>query len=185
MHNRVKIIAGKWRGTNLQVVDAKGVRPTGARLRETLFNWLMPFVEGATCLDLFAGSGALGLEALSRGAASCVFVDILPKNIANISALKKRLGAENILLYRQDFSDFLRQKNQNFSIIFLDPPFDEEILPRALHQLGAQNFLQAEFIYTEFDATKRQWLFAPKGFAVYKEAQLGETQALLFKKLAT
>lgn len=182
MQNKVKIIGGKWRATNLEVVDAKGVRPTNIRLRETLFNWLMPYLENAKCLDLFAGSGALGLEALSRGAASCVFVDILPKNIANLALIKSKLKAENIYLYKQDFIKFLEENSQTFDIIFLDPPFETKILAKSLEKLAEQDFLQAKFIYLEFEATKRHSVFVPKGFRLLKKTLVGETQTILLQK---
>ncbi|MGJ7904097.1 RsmD family RNA methyltransferase, partial [Lysobacter sp. 1R34A] len=88
---KVRIIGGRWRGTRLAVADAPGLRPTSDRVRETLFNWLMPVLPGARVLDLFAGSGALGLEALSRGAASAVLVERDPALAAELRALTGRL----------------------------------------------------------------------------------------------
>lgn len=180
MQNKVKIIAGKWRGTNLTFADADGVRPTNIRLRETLFNWLAPFIANAKCLDLFAGSGALGIEALSRGAASCVFVDILKQNIQNLKQLKSKLNSESIILHNLDYADFLQKTTDEFSIIFLDAPFNCDLLQQSLQKLSELDFLQAKLIYVE--TPKRHSLFLlnlPKNFKIEKKAQIGDSLGIL------
>ena len=123
--NQVRIIAGQWRGRRLAVCDWPDLRPTGDRVRETLFNWLRSEIGGARCLDLFCGSGALGLEALSRGAQSVVFVD---QAEVVITHLKKQTGgwpgiggAEFIV---SDAMSWLEGASSNFDLVFLDPPFD-------------------------------------------------------------
>jgi len=121
---RLRIVAGNWRSRLLEIADAPGLRPTSERIRETLFNWLAPRLADARCLDLFAGSGALGLEALSRGAASCVFVEnsagvlaALRKNIATLDA-----GGADI--HESDAIEYLKGlRKVEFDIVFLDPPF--------------------------------------------------------------
>ena len=121
---RLRIVAGKWRSRLVPVADVPGLRPTSERIRETLFNWLAPRIEGARCLDLFAGSGALGFEALSRGAASVVFVerDELAANM--LQEATRALDAEGATLVRADARRFLETCPAHyFDLVFLDPPF--------------------------------------------------------------
>ena len=121
---RLRIVAGNWRSRRLEIADVPGLRPTSERVRETLFNWLTESLAGARCLDLFAGAGALGLEALSRGAASCVFVD---KSVKAAATLKKNiamLNASGATVRQIDALEFLCEPaNAAFDIVFLDPPF--------------------------------------------------------------
>ncbi len=123
--NQVRIIAGQWRGRRLPVIEAPGLRPTGDRVRETLFNWLGPRLIGAHCLDLFAGSGALGLEALSRGASSNVFVE---KSRPVLDSLKEATktwpGIEKAKFVCADAKQWIHQEHQAFDVVFLDPPFE-------------------------------------------------------------
>src|SRR5512134_2593384 len=106
-NNRLRIIGGQWRGRRLNFIPSEDLRPTPDRVRETLFNWLMPLIHGARCLDLFAGSGALGLEALSRGAASVVLVDRDPRVIATLRKHMQTLKAEGAALAQQGALDYL------------------------------------------------------------------------------
>ena len=126
---RLRIVAGNWRSRLLDIADVPGLRPTSERIRETLFNWLAPRIEGARCLDLFAGTGALGLEALSRGAAATVFVE---KSALAVGALKsnvEKLGAEGATICKADAFQYLRQiPVKSFDIVFLDPPFAADML---------------------------------------------------------
>lgn len=121
----IRIISGDYRTRLLEVIDRDGLRPTGNRMRETLFNWLQPFLYGAHCLDLFAGSGALGLESLSRGASSVTFIEkdreafqVLRKNVESICKDKDRFQLMN-----SNAMQFLSKNTEEFSVIFLDPPF--------------------------------------------------------------
>jgi 16S rRNA (guanine966-N2)-methyltransferase len=135
----VRIIAGRWRGTRLPVADAEGLRPTSDRVRETLFNWLQPMLPGARVLDLFAGSGALGLEALSRGAASAVLVERDPALAATLRASVARLQAEDCAQVAcADALAFLRAQAGSparFDLVFLDPPFAADCWGQALASL--------------------------------------------------
>ena len=124
----LRIIAGEWRGRRLILPDDSAVRPTPDRVRETLFNWLGPTVEGAKCLDLFAGSGALGLEALSRGAASVCFVEADRRLAERIAQHIERLEARGEVLTRSAEA-FLEANRERFDIVFLDPPYDTEVEP--------------------------------------------------------
>jgi 16S rRNA (guanine966-N2)-methyltransferase len=131
----LRIIAGRWRGRRLRFPAASPIRPTPDRVRETLFNWLRGHVEGARCLDLFAGSGALGLEALSRGAAEVVFVD---SDAAATQALRALLaawdGAGGAVVHA-DAARYLRQAPRPFDLVFLDPPFGTGVLPETCARL--------------------------------------------------
>jgi 16S rRNA (guanine966-N2)-methyltransferase len=125
---KLRIIGGRWRGRRLSIPEAEGLRPTPDRVRETLFNWLQPYIAGASCLDLFAGTGALCLEALSRGAGQVVMVE---KNAHVVESLRQHvamLQAVNAGVVHADAVDFLRQTPQPFDIIFLDPPFKSDLI---------------------------------------------------------
>ncbi len=122
--NQVRIIAGQWRGRRLPVIEAPGLRPTGDRVRETLFNWLGPRLMGAHCLDLFAGSGALGLEALSRGASSVVFVEKSKSVLDSLmEATKTWPGIEKAKFVCADANQWISGERTGFDVVFLDPPF--------------------------------------------------------------
>lgn len=149
----IRIIAGAWRGRKLKVPDKEGLRPTPNRVRETLFNWLAPQMPGSYCLDAFAGSGALGFEALSRGAAHVVMVD----HSADIVRLLKEemvlFKAENADIYRADVPSQLKPVEKPFTIVFLDPPFKEDILLPTCFFLEEKGYLASEaFIYLEAPA---------------------------------
>jgi 16S rRNA (guanine966-N2)-methyltransferase len=126
---RLRIVAGKWRSRLLPVVDVPGLRPTSARIRETLFNWLAPNIEGSRCLDLFAGTGALGLEALSRGARSVVFVEQSPVACKSLRNCMRLLDATGGLLVQADARKYLATADlPQFDIVFLDPPFADNLM---------------------------------------------------------
>ena len=133
MKPQVRIIGGKWRGRKLSVVDAVGLRPTPDRVRETLFNWLARDCQQASVLDCFAGSGALGFEALSRGAARLVALEQHPQVCANLQLQAERFETSAIEILRGDALDSINQLRQKFDIVFIDPPYAEP-------QLRAQVF---------------------------------------------
>ena len=136
----VRIIGGQWRGTRLAVPERAGLRPTADRVRETLFNWLMPKLPGARVLDVFAGTGALGLEAVSRGAASAVLVERDPALAAAIRAVAGRLpGGERVEVVNADAVAWLRTPPPApapVDLVFLDPPFDAGLWAQALEALA-------------------------------------------------
>lgn len=145
----VRIIGGEWRGRRVPVAVASGLRPTADRVRETLFNWLAPVVPGARCLDLFAGTGALGLEALSRGAAATVFVERNGEVARVLEASLARLGARGARVVATDAQRFLAGAPQPFDVVFLDPPFGEfalgdlcTLLARGWLAAGARVYLE-------------------------------------------
>lgn len=148
--NQVRIIAGKWRSRKVSFADASGLRPTTDRVRETLFNWLMNDVRGRVCLDLFAGSGILALEALSRGAASCVVVDSNTQAIAQIKENANTLEAGELQAYCQDALAFIRAGQQAFDLVFLDPPFSSDVLQKSIDALSDSSCLaKGALIYCE------------------------------------
>ena len=147
---QIRIIAGKWRGRKLTVLEGTGLRPTPERVRETVFNWLAPVMAGARCLDLFAGSGALGFEALSRGAALVVMVDQAQPVVALLQKELLAFGAENALVYRAKVPEQLREAAHPFDVVFLDPPYQANLLFACCDYLEAGGFLAAgAYIYLE------------------------------------
>ncbi|HWP94892.1 MAG TPA: 16S rRNA (guanine(966)-N(2))-methyltransferase RsmD [Gammaproteobacteria bacterium] len=152
--NRFRIIAGAWRGRRFEFPDLPGIRPSPDRVRETLFNWLQPVLAGARCLDLFAGSGALGLEALSRGAAEVVFVD---REAPALDAIRRHLAAagaaEKAIVIQADALAFLSASARPFDVVFLDPPFASDLLARAMPALEAGGWLaEGGYVYLECPA---------------------------------
>lgn len=125
---QVRIIGGQWRGRKLLVPLQPDLRPTPDRVRETLFNWLSPVIAGAYCLDPFAGSGALGFEALSRGAAHVVMIDQSPSVVKVLEEQAKIFKTNNAEIYRGNMPLQLKEPNQPFDVVFLDPPFKESLL---------------------------------------------------------
>ena len=144
---RLRIVAGKWRSRLLEVADVPGLRPTSERIRETLFNWLAPSIAGARCLDLFAGTGALGLEALSRGAASTVFVETSRKAADTLEANIETIDAgDTAIVVREDGL---------FDIVFLDPPFGADLQGDLCRLLAAGEMLaEGALVYLEEDRGK-------------------------------
>lgn len=129
--NRVRIIGGVFRSRVLRFAPSAGLRPTPDRVRETLFNWLGQDLTGRECCDLFAGSGALGFEALSRGARRVVMVEREPRSVAALQQNARLLGCEAAVeLWRGDALEFVREAQRAFDIVFLDPPFDSGLLAR-------------------------------------------------------
>jgi 16S rRNA (guanine966-N2)-methyltransferase len=149
--NSVRIIGGAWRGRRVHFPDVPGLRPTPDRVRETLFNWLQHSILETRCLDLFAGSGALGLEALSRGAANVVFVEQLPAAARALQEQLVRFGAEmKGRVMEIGAARFLRTPVEPFDIVFLDPPFGKDALAEYVPMLDAGGWVRAEgLIYLE------------------------------------
>ena len=151
----LRIIGGQWRSRRLAFPDLPGLRPTPDRIRETLFNWLTPVLPGACCLDLFAGSGALGIEALSRGAAATVFVEHHPLAIRTLRENLAHLDAQGARLEPAEALAWLRQPGQPFEIVFLDPPFGEGLLEPVCALLEQGGWLAANaWIYLEAEANQ-------------------------------
>ncbi len=150
---QVRIIAGEWRGQYLPVPDVPGLRPTPDRVRETVFNWLQSRIEGSRCLDLFAGTGALGFESASRGARRVVLVESSAAVAAGLSTSRGRLGAEQVQVVNQDVEHFLGEAEpEPFDIVFADPPFGSEQLPDLCRLLSTGGWLAPDArIYLEVE----------------------------------
>jgi 16S rRNA (guanine966-N2)-methyltransferase len=180
--HRLRIIGGQWRGTRLQFPEHAAIRPTPDRVRETLFNWLQQAVVGARCLDLFAGSGALGLEALSRGAASAVFVEREPVIGNYLRETLARLQCNTAEIYTLDAVSYLNQVKQPFDLVFLDPPFanaeSRDWLMRLFQHLEASDCLQANaWIYLECPSClglPATWAHWPTQWHLYRSEQTGQ-----------
>lgn len=169
------------RGSRIAVPDAPGLRPTPDRVRETLFNWLAPVIEGAQCLDLFAGTGALGIEALSRGAVAVQFVEA----DARLAALLRENVARLKLDARIDCTDaprFLAQGAERYDIVFLDPPFASGLLNTAAQALETHGRLRdAAWIYVESPAGSAPDL--PQNWALHREGRAGGVRYALYRRV--
>jgi len=148
----LRIIGGQWRRRRLHFPAIRGLRPTGDRIRETVFNWLQAYVPGAHCLDLFAGSGAMGLEAASRGAARVVMVERSRPAYQALLAHRELLDANMVEIVCDDARRFLRRPPQRFDIVFLDPPFQSDIIGACCKMLEEEGWLAPNaHIYLELD----------------------------------
>ncbi len=153
--NQLRIIAGEWRGRKLPFVDVEGLRPTPDRVRETLFNWLAPMITGARCLDLFAGSGALAFEALSRGAAEVVMLDQHPKVITQLRDNLALLKCSQASVQQADALTYLRQPPpaKPFDVVFLDPPYRKDLLSPCCERLAQPGWLaRGARVYLEIES---------------------------------
>ena len=150
---KVRITSGEWKNRNLEVPDIDGLRPTSERVRETLFNWLMPSIHKSVCLDLFAGSGSLGFEALSRGAKHCTFVEKSKLAFSQIKTTRTSLNAVNSEVHNCDAIDFLSSDhNHNFNLVFLDPPFSDDYLISSIESIHEYQLVSSGgYIYIEFN----------------------------------
>ena len=167
--NKVRIIGGDMRSRVISFPDAEGLRPTPDRVRETLFNWLGQTLYGRTCLDLFAGSGALGFEAASRGAERVVMVEKNPAVCRSLQENLKKLGCTNIFAHCQDGLEFASRDVQRYDVIFLDPPFQSECLPRLLEILP-QHLSENGVLYVESGAP----VDVPPPWQVVKSGKAGQ-----------
>lgn len=178
----VRIIGGRWRGTRLPVVDAPGLRPSSDRVRETLFNWLQPRLPDARVLDLFAGSGALGLEALSRGAREAILVEREPKAAEQLRATITRLHADaEAHVLRADALGLLRTPlHGRFDLVFLDPPFDSGLWQEALALLAPwlaeEAWLYLETALADMPEVGASW-------AVHREGHTRDVRYALYRRV--
>jgi 16S rRNA (guanine966-N2)-methyltransferase len=181
---KIRIIGGQWRGRKIAVAEVAGLRPTADRLRETLFNWLVPFLPGARCLDLFAGSGVLGLEAISRGASECVLVERHPLALRALHDAVYMLKAENARIVAHDALHFLHQTTPlPFDIVFLDPPFASNLLPSVCQALDTDMWLQPHaLIYIEMPHAALDTLDLPINWHVIRRHLSRDSAAWLVQK---
>jgi 16S rRNA (guanine966-N2)-methyltransferase len=169
----VRIIGGQWKRRKLPVLAKPGLRPTPDRVRETLFNWLGQDLSGLRCLDTFAGSGALGFEAASRGAQDVLMIEQDAQLVAHLQTQKTRLNAESIRIQRGDGIATMRsQSAASFDVIFLDPPFDAGLFLEAI-QAAAIVLSSQGAIYLEAPESWNDEKLAPLGLQVIKQGKAG------------
>jgi len=183
--NQLRIIGGEWRSRVVKFEDAPGLRPTPARVRETLFNWLRMQVEGSRCLDLFAGSGALGFEAASRGARRVVMVDNNSQTCRNLRENLARFDSANIEIVQSDAETFLHRYREKFDLIFLDPPFNQGWIPKICQAIVQGDTLSANgILYLEFE---RDFSAAclPPGWEILKSKVAGDVGYGLIGRVAS
>ena len=179
---KVRITSGEWKNRNLEVPDIDGLRPTSERVRETLFNWLMPSIHKSVCLDLFAGSGSLGFEALSRGARHCTFVEKSKLAFRQIKTTRTILNAMNSEAHNCDAIDFLSSvHNHNFNLVFLDPPFSDDYLTSSIESIHEYQLVsRGGYIYIEFN--KNNDLFdLPDNWSVIRKKIYGNVCFILIE----
>ncbi len=184
---QLRIIGGEWRGRKLSFLAAQGLRPTTDRVRETVFNWLAPWVPGARCLDLFSGSGALGLEALSRGAAVCEFVDLSAATCRQIDLHLQTLGAvDRGATHAGGAEQFIDHwPGQPFDLVFLDPPFGLGLAQPMLAALHTSTLLQpGALVYLECGGDEN-YPALPAGWEVIKDKRAGAVRYTLVTTDAT
>ena len=152
---KLRIIGGKWRGRKISFQSKDGLRPTKDVVRETLFNWIEPYISGAKCLDLFCGTGSLGLEALSRGASYCDFVDKCRLNTKTLMFNLQTINAGNrAKVHNQLVNKFLSCSKKSYDIIFIDPPFKSNLLSQTCKTLSSNQLIEpGGSIYMEFSVT--------------------------------
>ena len=180
--SEVRIIGGTWRGRKLAFTPAEGLRPTGDRIRETLFNWLSPYIHGARCADLFAGSGALGIEALSRGAAHCDFVDAASRAIASIQQHLVMLSAtDRGHCHTLPALQFLQSLPAPYDIVFIDPPFRQQLVPTVLEALAQYNLVREHaLVYVETPTTE-PLPTVPEDWSLHREKRAGDVAYRLLR----
>lgn len=179
---QVRLIGGDWRRRTLSFPAVDGVRPTPDRVRETLFNWLMPVLPGSHCLDLFSGSGALGLEALSRGAASVTFVEQSPGLASALSQNLSTLNASSAYVVKQDVLEWLRapELKESIRIVFMDPPFRADLIEPVCSTLAVSGLLAGNArIYVEHESEHAPSV--PPEWALARRKQAGQVAYSLFE----
>jgi len=178
---KLRIVAGNLRGSKIVVPNRPGLRPTPDRVRETLFNWLAPVIDGARCLDLFAGTGALGIEAVSRGASACTFVEsdrslarLLAENLARLKIVDARVLETDALA-------MLNRTPEPFDIVFLDPPFAANLWNESAHLLETRGWLAASaWLYVESPTDVAVAL--PPSLMLHREGHAGAVRYALYRR---
>ena len=179
--NSLRIIGGTWRSRRIQFVDNPEIRPTPDRVRETLFNWLADLIIDARCLDLFAGSGALGFEAASRGASQVVLVDKDKPSAQMLDQQKKLLAAHQLEIVHQDALAYLQQASQQFDLVFLDPPFNSGLLENSLQFLIERQLVRVRgLIYAELSAQAKSTEIL-QGLHCIREKVAGQVKYVLLE----
>lgn len=177
---QIRIIGGKWRGRKLPVLDSQGLRPTTDRVKETLFNWLMPVIQDARCLDCFAGSGGLGIEALSRYARETTFIEYERAVAQQITTNLTLLNAESGHVIQDSALSYLAKQGSPYNVIFLDPPFHKGMLSGTIQLLENNNWLAQDcYIYIE-EEVKAQTYTIPTHWTLHREKIAGQVAYRLY-----
>ena len=177
----IRLIAGKHRGRKLPVLMAEGLRPTTDRVKETVFNWLMPYIHSANCLDCFAGAGSLGFEALSRGADQVHLIELNKTAAKQLTSNKQLLKADNLQVSNTNILDFLKtQATQHFDIVFIDPPFRQDLVTQTCKLLENGWLTEQALIYVEMEAEGSQP--PPSNWKLLKEKISGQVAYRLYER---
>jgi len=177
----IRIIAGKHRGRKLPVLMAEGLRPTTDRVKETLFNWLMPYIHGTNCLDCFAGAGSLGFEALSRGAAKVNLIELNKAAAKQLLANKQLLKSDDVVVCNANVLDFLKTPTSNkFDVVFIDPPFRQNLISQTCELLESAWLTEQALVYVEMEAEGDQQL--PSNWLLLKEKIAGQVAYRLYQR---
>ena len=177
---RVRIIGGAYKRSTLPVLDRPGLRPTPQRVRETLFNWLGQDLAGWRCLDAFAGTGALGFEAASRGAAAVQLIEQEPALVDALRGSRDRLKAASLLITRADALTWMRSAaDASFELVLLDPPFDRPSLLDSALQAATHLVADGGFLYVESPTAITE---APRGFALWRQDRAGAVSYQLLRR---
>jgi 16S rRNA (guanine966-N2)-methyltransferase len=176
----IRIISGTHRGRRLPVLDEEGLRPTGDRVREVLFNWLQFEIAGRNILDLFAGTGALGFEAASRGAKFVTMVELSAKVSKQLNTICSEFAFKNVTTFNQSALNFVKSTQQKFDLVFLDPPFSANILDSLTceveHLVSKDGFLYREY------ASQQDLINLPDNWQLYRQKKLGQVKIEVWRK---
>ena len=178
--NDVRILGGKFKGKLLPVLDFEGLRPTPSRVRETIFSWIKDSLGNAKVLDLFAGSGALGLEAYSRGAKDVTLVELDKDNSSNLKVIAKSMSYDEIHVINDDALHFLDNVSSTFNIVFIDPPYKLDIYEKVLEKLLDKNLIDDDsLIYVEMRNGSNKIV---PGYEIIREENVGQSKYSLWTK---
>lgn len=176
----IRIIAGKHRGRKLPVIMADGLRPTTDRIKETVFNWLMPYVHGSVCLDCFSGAGSLGFEAYSRGANSVTLLELNKAASQQLKANKQLLKAANVEVVNTDSLVYLQTPTQQYDLVFIDPPFRKNLATKTVKLLNNGWLAENAIIYIELEKELSDFAL-PEHWQLLKEKTAGQVSYRLYQ----
>ncbi len=175
----IRIISGKYKGRKLPVIMAEGLRPTTDRVKETVFNWLMPHIREASCLDCFAGSGSLGFEALSRGASEVTLIELNKGAVKQLEQNKALIKADNITIINNNVLSYLAQAPKPFDLVFIDPPFRKQLIEKTAQLLTQGWLTEKSLIYIEMENEANCSL--PNNWQLLKEKIAGQVTYQLYQ----
>ena len=177
----IRIIAGLHRGRKLPVLMAEGLRPTTDRVKETVFNWLMPFIQDSNCLDCFAGSGGLGFEALSRGASHVSLIELNKAAVQQLRENQQLLKTDHVSIINSDAIPFIKGNTEKFDVVFLDPPFRKGFIEQTTQLLNENSLADNALIYIEMESEHNNQKL-PLNWKLLKEKVAGQVIYRLYQK---